>query len=176
MSVWWRCSLRACRTTTFIPVLLCGCGSTAQFHSHAIHAGREERALRAADGAGTRNPDLSNGRPRCQAPAREPAPASYRPFRCGEIRSNSVASTVSRSTRANLPPPFIHQATAKVVKRGSLRRTRSQGPANGLKRLTISRAYNITRWTQMPHGGHFPAAEEPELLAGELREFFRPHR
>jgi len=37
-------------------------------------------------------------------------------------------------------------------------------------------AYNITRWTQMPRGGHFPAAEEPELLAGELREFFRPLR
>ena len=37
-------------------------------------------------------------------------------------------------------------------------------------------AYNITRWTQMPRGGHFPAAEEPDLLAGELREFFRPLR
>jgi pimeloyl-ACP methyl ester carboxylesterase len=37
-------------------------------------------------------------------------------------------------------------------------------------------AYHITRWTQMPRGGHFPAAEEPELLASELREFFRPLR
>src|SRR6266536_1180084 len=37
-------------------------------------------------------------------------------------------------------------------------------------------AYNITRWTQMPRGGHFPAAEEPRLLAGELRDFFRPLR
>jgi pimeloyl-ACP methyl ester carboxylesterase len=37
-------------------------------------------------------------------------------------------------------------------------------------------SYNITRWTQMPRGGHFPAAEEPDLLAGELREFFRPLR
>jgi pimeloyl-ACP methyl ester carboxylesterase len=37
-------------------------------------------------------------------------------------------------------------------------------------------AYNIVRWTQMPRGGHFPAAEEPELLAAELREFFRPLR
>jgi hypothetical protein len=33
-------------------------------------------------------------------------------------------------------------------------------------------AYHITRWTQMPRSGHLPAAEEPELLAGELREFF----
>jgi pimeloyl-ACP methyl ester carboxylesterase len=37
-------------------------------------------------------------------------------------------------------------------------------------------AYNIVRWTEMPRGGHFPAAEEPELLASELREFFRPLR
>jgi len=48
---------------------------------------------------------------------------------------------------------------------------RSPGPASGPEA-----AYNITRWTQMPRGGHFPAAEEPELLAGELREFFRPLR
>jgi pimeloyl-ACP methyl ester carboxylesterase len=37
-------------------------------------------------------------------------------------------------------------------------------------------AYNIVRWTEMPRGGHFPAAEEPELLAREIREFFRPLR
>lgn len=37
-------------------------------------------------------------------------------------------------------------------------------------------SYNIVRWTEMPRGGHFPAAEEPELLAAELREFFRPLR
>lgn len=28
----------------------------------------------------------------------------------------------------------------------------------------------------MPRGGHFPALEEPELLAEELRAFFRPFR
>jgi pimeloyl-ACP methyl ester carboxylesterase len=38
------------------------------------------------------------------------------------------------------------------------------------------RAYRITRWTEMPRGGHFPAHEEPALLASELREFFRPLR
>jgi len=38
------------------------------------------------------------------------------------------------------------------------------------------RENNITRWTDMDRGGHFPAAEEPELLAGEIREFFRPLR
>jgi len=37
--------------------------------------------------------------------------------------------------------------------------------------------YNdIRRFTEMPRGGHFAAWEEPELLASELREFFRPLR
>ena len=35
------------------------------------------------------------------------------------------------------------------------------------------RAYNVKRWTQMSKGGHFAAMEEPELLAKDIREFFR---
>jgi pimeloyl-ACP methyl ester carboxylesterase len=38
------------------------------------------------------------------------------------------------------------------------------------------REYRVTRWTEMPAGGHFCEAEEPVLLAKELREFFRPLR
>ena len=38
------------------------------------------------------------------------------------------------------------------------------------------RSYNLRRWTNMPRGGHFAALEEPELLAEEIREFFRPLR
>ena len=32
--------------------------------------------------------------------------------------------------------------------------------------------YNITRWTEMPHGGHFAALEQPDLLVDDLRAFF----
>ena len=35
---------------------------------------------------------------------------------------------------------------------------------------------NITRWTGLPHGGHFTAMEEPELLAEDIRSFFRQFR
>jgi pimeloyl-ACP methyl ester carboxylesterase len=35
---------------------------------------------------------------------------------------------------------------------------------------------NIQRWSVMPKGGHFAALEQPELLAREIREFFRPLR
>jgi len=40
-----------------------------------------------------------------------------------------------------------------------------------------SRAYSdIRRWTVMPRGGHFAAMEQPDALAHEIREFFRPLR
>lgn len=35
---------------------------------------------------------------------------------------------------------------------------------------------DIRRWTEMPRGGHFAALEQPELLAREITEFFRPLR
>ena len=38
------------------------------------------------------------------------------------------------------------------------------------------RSYNLQRWTVMPRGGHFAAQEEPELLAEDIRAFFRPLR
>jgi len=40
----------------------------------------------------------------------------------------------------------------------------------------VERAYNLQHWTQMPKGGHFAAQEEPELLAADIREFFRSVR
>jgi hypothetical protein len=36
--------------------------------------------------------------------------------------------------------------------------------------------FNIQRWTVSPKGGHFAALEEPERLAEDIREFFRPFR
>jgi hypothetical protein len=44
-------------------------------------------------------------------------------------------------------------------------------------RERAERSYaDIRRWTEFPRGGHFFAAEEPQLLAEELRAFFRPFR
>ena len=36
--------------------------------------------------------------------------------------------------------------------------------------------YNITRWTEMPKGGHFAALEQPQLLVDDVRAFFRDLR
>jgi pimeloyl-ACP methyl ester carboxylesterase len=43
-------------------------------------------------------------------------------------------------------------------------------------RQWAERGYNVQRWTEMPKGGHFAAAEEPELLAEDIRKFFRSLR
>jgi len=43
-------------------------------------------------------------------------------------------------------------------------------------RSLAQRVYNIRRWTAMPAGGHFAALEEPELLAADIRAFFRELR
>jgi len=43
-------------------------------------------------------------------------------------------------------------------------------------RRWVKRGFNIQGWTEMSRGGHFPALEEPELLIGDIRSFFRPLR
>jgi microsomal epoxide hydrolase len=44
-------------------------------------------------------------------------------------------------------------------------------------RSLAERAYtDIRRWTVMPRGGHFAAMEQPDALAHDIREFFRPLR
>ena len=43
-------------------------------------------------------------------------------------------------------------------------------------RSIIERAYDLRRWAEMPRGGHFAALEQPELLAQDIRAFFRPLR
>jgi hypothetical protein len=40
----------------------------------------------------------------------------------------------------------------------------------------VERGYNLQHWSTMSKGGHFAAMEQPELLAADIREFFRPHR
>ena len=44
-------------------------------------------------------------------------------------------------------------------------------------RSVAARVYtDIRRWTTMARGGHFAAMEQPEALAHEIIEFFRPLR
>ncbi|QIS11883.1 epoxide hydrolase family protein [Nocardia arthritidis] len=40
-------------------------------------------------------------------------------------------------------------------------------------RRFAEKAHNITHWSEFFAGGHFPALEVPDLLVGDIREFFR---
>jgi pimeloyl-ACP methyl ester carboxylesterase len=46
----------------------------------------------------------------------------------------------------------------------------------GMPRRWAERYFDLRRFTRVPRGGHFGAAEEPEIMVRELREFFRPLR
>jgi pimeloyl-ACP methyl ester carboxylesterase len=39
-----------------------------------------------------------------------------------------------------------------------------------------ARFFDVQRWAEMPRGGHFAAMEEPQLLAEDLRTWFRQFR
>ncbi|NUT33534.1 MAG: epoxide hydrolase [Hamadaea sp.] len=39
-------------------------------------------------------------------------------------------------------------------------------------RTFAERCYRVVRWSEPPSGGHFPAVEEPDLLADDVRSFF----
>lgn len=43
-------------------------------------------------------------------------------------------------------------------------------------RVWAERNLNIVHWATMPRGGHFTAMEDPESLAKDIREFYRPFR
>lgn len=43
-------------------------------------------------------------------------------------------------------------------------------------RAWVERLYDVARWTRFERGGHFAAMEEPELLAEDVRAFFRGMR
>jgi pimeloyl-ACP methyl ester carboxylesterase len=45
-----------------------------------------------------------------------------------------------------------------------------------MPREWVQRSYNLQRWTEIASGGHFPAHEEPNVLAEEIRTFFRQFR
>ena len=38
------------------------------------------------------------------------------------------------------------------------------------------RSYHVRQWQEMPRGGHFAAFEQPQLLAQEIRQFYRQLR
>ena len=49
-------------------------------------------------------------------------------------------------------------------------------PSDVSLRTIVARENNLVHWTEFDRGGHFAAMEAPDLLTGDLREFFRTVR
>ena len=49
-------------------------------------------------------------------------------------------------------------------------------PTDFSVRSLAEKAHHVVRWTEFERGGHFPSLETPDLLADDLREFFRALR
>ncbi|MFD7907768.1 epoxide hydrolase family protein [Kitasatospora sp. NPDC059747] len=64
------------------------------------------------------------------------------------------------------PPQPVLLAVAAFAHDGSL----------PVRRIAERRFPNIVQWSEFAEGGHFPALEVPELLAGDLRSFARAVR
>ena len=75
--------------------------------------------------------------------------------------------------RTHRPWPFPDGAAIKVPTGYSEFPHEILRPPRSLAERTYA---DLRRWTVMPRGGHFAAMEQPDLLAAELREFFRPLR
>jgi epoxide hydrolase len=43
-------------------------------------------------------------------------------------------------------------------------------------RVVAERKHNLVHWSEFDRGGHFAALEAPDLLVGDIRNFFRPFR
>ena len=53
---------------------------------------------------------------------------------------------------------------------------RAQGPPTKEDREFAERHLNVQQWTEMPSGGHFAAIEKPQMLADDVKNFFRALR
>jgi pimeloyl-ACP methyl ester carboxylesterase len=87
-----------------------------------------------------------------------------------------VTGTITRSTRDYFdnrwhaipigPEDFV------TVPTGIANFATQYVPEGRPPREWAERLYNLQRWTEMPRGGHFAAAEEPEGLARDIAAFF----
>ena len=46
------------------------------------------------------------------------------------------------------------------------------GDFSGIRRFAERDHGNIVRWSSFDHGGHFSGHKAPDLLTGDIREFF----
>jgi pimeloyl-ACP methyl ester carboxylesterase len=71
---------------------------------------------------------------------------------------------------------FVADAGAAPLSAGGVPLGVSVFAADNSIRSMLDPDGTVARWTEFDRGGHFPAMEAPDLLAEELRGFFRAYR
>ncbi len=69
--------------------------------------------------------------------------------------------------RSAIPSAYVGVPTGVANYPGEVTRT---------PRSWAEHRYNITHWSEQPHGGHFAAMQVPDLFVADVREFFRTVR
>jgi microsomal epoxide hydrolase len=86
--------------------------------------------------------------------------------------TNTMGSAVwfYRGARDDMPP------TGRVRVPTAFASFPKEGIALNPPQSLVARNYNLVHYTKMPRGGHFAFWEQPDLMVGDLREFFRTLR
>lgn len=82
--------------------------------------------------------------------------------------TNTIASSV-RYYLESSRTPLRFDAGTRVIPPVAVARFPFELPMP--PRSWVERVFRITRWTDMPHGGHFAALEQPVLLASDIETF-----
>ena len=85
--------------------------------------------------------------------------------------ASSAWNYYERRHQAPLPPGRVNVPTGCANFN-----TRYDRRQSGSTRAGAEARVNVVRWTDMPHGGHFPALEQPQLWVDDVRAFFRDRR
>lgn len=104
-----------------------------------------------------------------------------RRFTKDELLTNIMVYWATRTINSSIrlyyeyqhhPAPI--QAGERIAVPCAVAQTRAE--IDQAPREWAERTYDVQHWTVLPRGGHFLALEEPELLAQDLRTFFRRFR
>ena len=77
---------------------------------------------------------------------------------------------------ANLYYENMHSGGDWSQERGTMPTGVAVFPNDITLRPLAERDHNVVHWAEFSRGGHFAALEAPDLLVGDVREFFRQVR
>ena len=102
-------------------------------------------------------------------------------FTKSELLTTATIYWVTQTIRSSMHYYYEHRVNPPVAVRPDRIEVPTgvamfPGEIMRVPKVSVARKYDLRRWTEMGAGGHFPAMEQPDALAVDVREFFRPLR